>query len=114
MRGVTDGRPAMPTKMFIYGESSLPSLRPRASSLDLIRDLNDFLQDRGEVIGDHDDNCGPQWNVGVLLHTDPEDVDGWIERLTDFLRKWGVRDSVLSFTIVRGDTNPVWEKRRVQ
>ena len=104
----------MPTKIYIFGDTPLWSSRnPRDSEFDLMRDLNDFLQDRGEVIHDGDEHLGPRWNVDVLLHADPEDVDGWVRRLTAFLRQWGVPDGALSFTIIR-DGAPQWEHRRVE
>ncbi len=105
----------MPTKMYIFGEAGLWSRRSIATSrLDLEADLNNFLQDRGEVIWDGDEHKGPQWNIDLLLHADAEDVDGWIMRLAKFFRKWGIPDRTLSFTIVREGATSNWEHRRVQ
>src|SRR5262245_63885598 len=98
----------MPTKMYIFGEAGLWTGRGALSEFDLQHDLNNFLQDRGEVIWDGDEHRGPQWNVDVLLHADPEDVDGWIQRLTAFLRQWGVIDRTLSFTIIREGAISKW------
>jgi hypothetical protein len=103
------------TKMYIFGEGRLWTDRsPSASCSDLERDLRHFLQDRGEVIWDGDEHCGPQWNVDLLLHAEPEDVDGWIDRLTAFLRLWGISDRTLSFTIIREGTTSKWEHRRIE
>jgi|GEM_PF-6903370 len=104
----------MPTKMYIFGEAGLWNGRGALGELDLARDLNNFLQDRGEVIWDGDEHRGPQWNVDLLLHADPEDVDGWIERLTAFLGRWGVPDRRLSFTIIREGATSRWEHRMVE
>ena len=105
----------MPTRMYIFGEAGLWNCRRHAASAeyDLERDLDNFLQDRGEVIHDRDEHSGPQWNVDLLLHTDADDVEGWIQRLTAFLRRWGVPDRTLSFTIIRDGATSKWEHRRV-
>lgn len=105
----------MPTKMYIFGEASLWSSRSEHQSVfDLEHDLNNFMQDRGEVIWDGDENRGPQWNVDLLLHSDAEDIDGWIERLTTFLLAWGIPDRTLSFTIIREGAGSRWEHRQVK
>jgi hypothetical protein len=105
----------MPTKMYILGEAGLWR-RPGAlaTRLDLERDLNNFLQGRGEVIWDGDEHRGSQWNVDLLLHEEAEDVSGWVRRLTAFLRQWGIPDHTLSFTIIREGDPPRWERRRVE
>lgn len=104
----------MPTRMYIFGEAGLLSCRhPSASCSELEHDLDNFLQDRGEVIWDGDEHRGARWNVDLLLHADPEDVDGWIRRLTEFLRQWGIRDRTLSFTIIREGAASAWEHRQV-
>src|SRR5262245_9308898 len=104
----------MPTKIYIFGNGWLWSWRrPQEGVPELERDLNDFLQDRGEVICDRDEHTGPQWNVDLLLHADPDDVDNWVQRLTAFLRQWGVSDHTLSFTIIRQGATSTWEHRQV-
>ena len=104
----------MSTKMYIFGEAGLWTSRGALSELDLKRDLNDFLQDRGEVFWDGDEHRGPQWNVDLLLHADFDDVDGWIQRLTTFLRQWEILDRILFFTIIREGATAKWDHRRVE
>jgi hypothetical protein len=110
----TQGDDPVPTKMYIYGEAGLWSSRGPPSEFELERALDNFLQDRGEVIWDGDEHRGPPWNVDLLLHGEAHDVDAWVERLAAFLLGWGVQDSTLNFTIIREGTPPTWEHRRVE
>ncbi len=105
----------MATTMYIFGESALLCWRSgRARELDLKYDLENFLQDRGKVLWNQNEDHGLQWNVDLLLQADPDDVDGWIQRLTTFLRQWGVQDRILLFTTVRAGTPPKWDHRCVE
>lgn len=104
----------MSTKIYIFGEACLWSRQGPVHEVELHPDLNNFLQDRGEVIWDGDEHSGPQWNVDVLIHTNAEDVEGWIQRLTAFLRDWGVQDRTLLFTIIREGVTSKWEHRSIE
>jgi hypothetical protein len=103
----------MPIKMYIFGEASL-WYRPLFSDQQDLEDrLLAFLENRGEVIHDRDEHSGLQWNVDLRLYADGEDIDIWIQRLTSFLRQWGVLDRNLFFTIIRESDTSTWEHRRV-
>jgi hypothetical protein len=97
----------VPTKIYIFGESGWPG----RSVLELNRDLNDLLQDAGEVIYDRDEHIGPCWNIDILLYHDAE-LEAWIPRLVAFFQKLCVLDGSISFTIIRNDVEPKWEHRQ--
>ncbi len=103
----------MPIKMYIFGEASM-WYRHMLGTHDLENCLDAFLEDRGQVIYESDGNAGPQWNIDLQLYADNEDVDSLIQRLTTFMREWGVLDRTLHFTIVRESDTSTWEHRRVE
>jgi hypothetical protein len=59
----------MATRIYMFGEGPLWSGRGVWTDVhDLQRDLNDLLQEAGEVIWDGDEHRGPAWNVDLLLY----------------------------------------------
>jgi hypothetical protein len=104
--------PIMSIKIYIFGEGSM-WYSHILGKRDLENCLDAFLKDRGQVIYESDGHSGPQWNIDLQLYADNEDIDSLIQRLTTFMRQWGVLDRSLNFTIVRESDASTWEHRRV-
>jgi hypothetical protein len=64
------------------------------------------------VTWDGDEHSGTGWHIDLLLYDDA-DMDSEVQRLTAFLRRWGVPDGSLSFRIVPGSEEAGREQRRI-
>jgi hypothetical protein len=99
----------MSIRVNIWGDKGLwPG---RNGPFELERALNDYLQDRGEVVWGGEDR-GPGWMVEVLLHGEPN-VDEWVAVCARFLRSWGVPADPISFLVWREDNGPSEYRRLV-
>jgi hypothetical protein len=82
--------------IFLYSSKSSPALQ-REGRGGLEDDLDEFFGDAGEVTGGGSGNTG--WNLDMRLF-DASDLERWLERLTAFLRNWGVPDDAFLDVLV--------------
>ena len=104
----------MSTKIYIFGDQGIWRREMTyGTRSELEADLNGFLGDSGRVIyDDEDEHYGLWWSVDVLIYSD-RNINLWVFALADFLRKWGVPDGPLTFSMFRRDKTVGIQHRRI-
>ncbi|HEY8505246.1 MAG TPA: hypothetical protein VIL46_11735 [Gemmataceae bacterium] len=100
----------MSTAIHIYSKQSSPALE-REGRAGLEDDLDEFLGEAGETTGGGSGVTSEAWNVDLELFDDTQ-LEEWIERLTHFLREWGVPEDTY-FKVFPEDWVGGTEPRRV-